>query len=150
MNKQLIDPMTGEFRLSDSFAVDAATQLKHLNNYFGDDLKESIYMKGCWYTVPKVKIAGLYFRFRFYFTARRLKSIGFTIDETVAERDPWTGNHVFETQWIAAQMDDTSNFTWDLEQAGRHYHLARHWGSIGVYYDFKNGTFESLLRYRIE
>ncbi len=152
MKGQLINPLTGAFRLSDSFAITTAAQPDDLMRFFGKDaLQESIYQKGCWYTLQKREIAGLYFKFCFYFTsARRLKNLRFEVDESQAEREPWASNHLFETQWIAGQVGDTSNFVWDLTQAGRQYHLSFDWGTIGVYYDFKNGTFESLLSYRSE
>ncbi|MBK8352737.1 MAG: hypothetical protein IPL21_14035 [Saprospirales bacterium] len=44
-------------------------------------------------------------------------------------------------------MNDKSNFIWNMKIAGRHYHLQYNWGCIGVYYDFKNGTFDSGLFY---
>jgi len=150
MNRQLINSSNGEFTISDHFVISNRTRLSELLNYFGEDkLKKSPYLNTETYFLPQIEIGGLYFRFGFYFDGNTLKKVSFEIEVEPIKREPWSNNRDFETAWIAQQMNDTSHFKWDMEIAGRHYHLAYDWGNIGVYYDFKNGTFESVLYYNL-
>ncbi len=138
--QQLINVQTGEFTLDNNFTISPSTTLKDLREHFGEDrLKKSGYI---------AKIDDLYFLFYFSFENGLLKRINFEIEEGPEERNPWGNNRDFETNWIARQMGDNSGFVWDMNEAGRHYHLSYKWGSVGVYYDFKNGTFESTLVYK--
>ena len=137
--QQLINVKTGEFTLNNGFVVSSATTLKDMRDHFGNDRFKT---RGY-----ELEIGGLYFVFRFSFENGCLKRIDFEIEEESKVRNPWGNNRDFETNWIAQQMGDDSGFVWDMDQAGRHYHLPYTWGSVGVYYDFKNGTFESSLIY---
>ena len=76
-----------------------------------------------------------------------LKKISFHVETEPIKREAWPSQRDLETKWIAQQMNDKSNFIWNMKIAGRHYHLQYNWGCIGVYYDFKNGTFDSGLFY---
>ena len=144
---QLINVKTGEFTIDNDFRVYHATTIDELMAHFGKDrLKESEYKKDR-YISSQVKLDALYFVFSFCFEKEVLKKISFEIENERKAREPWSNNRDVETNWIAQQMGDNSGFVWDMNQAGRHYHLFFEWGSIGVYYDFKNGTFESSLNY---
>lgn len=148
MTPQLINLETGGFTLDNSFMVSPATRLEDLQDHYGkDSLKKSEFAKDCWYLPRQIKIEDLYFVFRFYFENELLKSIGFEIEEEAKERNPWGNNRDFETNWIARQTGDESGFNWDTSEAGKQYHLPYPWGSVGMYYDFKNGTYESSLSY---
>lgn len=147
MHKQLINPDTGEFIIENDFCVSGSTTRKDLLAYFGEDrLTESASVKDC-YISGQVAHGKLYFTFFFYIRDERIEKIGFEIEDRPGPREPWTNNRDAETRWIATQMGDKSGFTWDMSQAGRHYHIPCKWGSVGVYYDFKNGTFDSILNY---
>lgn len=142
-----INPSTGSFTIDNDFIVSQKTCLKELTNHFGEtNLKESAYRKGCFISSQR-KIGELYFKFRFNFNEGALKSISFEIEIEPIERIAWSSNEVLETNWIAQQTGDKSGYVWDLSIAGQQYNLSYPWGEIGVYYDFKNGTFESILKY---
>lgn len=147
---QLINSSTGEFTLDNDFVVSPATTLKDLQEHYGKQLKKSEFAKDYWYLPEQLKIGDLYFVFRFSFEHERLKRIGLEIEEEAKERNPWGNNRDFETSWIARQMGDDNGFNWDTSEAGKHYHLPYSWGSVGVYYDFKNGTFDTSLTYTLD
>lgn len=147
MHKQLINAHTGEFTIENGFCVSASTTRQELRAYFGETrLTESASVKDC-YISEQIAHDKLYFTFFFYISDDKIKKIGFEIEDRPGPREPWTNNRDGETRWIATQMGDKSGFTWDMSRAGRHYHISYRWGSIGVYYDFRNGTFDSMLCY---
>lgn len=149
MSIQRINRDNGEFELDKGFKISNTTTVDELLIYFGEsNLKESLYVKGC-YISPQIKLERLYFVFSFYVENDTVSKIGFEIETEARPRAPWSNNRDFETNWIAQQIGDTDGFSWDMNQAGRHYHLPFKWGSIGVYYDFKNGTFNSAINYAI-
>lgn len=148
MMNQLINKNTGAFTIDDNFIITHQTSLEEMTNYFGESgLTKSKYVKDC-YTSIQVNIEELYFKFRFTFNQEVLKSIAFEIETEPIERIAWSSNEAVETNWIAKQMGDKSGYVWDLTIAGQQYCLCYSWGEIGVFYDFKNGTFESLLKYK--
>lgn len=53
----------------------------------------------------------------------------------------------YYTKWLATQIGDKSKFKWDMNQAGRHYSFSYTWGAVGVYYDFKGGTFNCIMSF---
>jgi len=149
MRIELINRNTGEFTLDNDFRISHTTTIDELMAHFGKDrLKESEYMKDR-YISSQVKLDGLYFVFSFCFEKEVLKKINFEIEEESKERNPWGNNRDFETNWIAQQMEDDSGYVWDTKIAGRQYYLTYPWGGIGVFYDFKNGTFNSSLNYTL-
>ena len=114
---------------------------------FGKDkFRQSEYADD-YYSLPQTKIDEYYVIFGFEFKDEKLKKISFQVETEPIKREAWTSQRDLETKWIAQQMNDKSNFIWNMKIAGRHHHLQYNWGCIGVYYDFKNGTFDSGLFY---
>ena len=143
----MINKETGEFIFNENFAVGKNTQLGDLIDYFGKkNFLKSKFDPNC-YLLSQQESEGFYLKFFFYFKDDNIEKIEFEVETEPIKRIAWSSNRDVETKWIADQMGDTSNFVWDLNKAGRHYHLEYKWGSIGVYYDFKNGTFTSVLVY---
>ncbi len=149
MSNQHINKHTGEFTIDKGFVVSHKTSLDELLAHFGNDnLKESDYVRGC-YRSHQVKLDDLWFKFSFYVDQGILNKITFEIETEQKERAPWSSNEEVETNWIAQQMGDDSGYVWDTKIAGRQYYLPYAWGGIGVFYDFKNGTFNSSLNYKL-
>ena len=145
--KQLINKDTGELTLNNGFVVTKETKLNDLLKKFGKDkFRQSEYADD-YYTLTQTKIDEYYVIFGFEFKDEKLKKISFQVETEPIKREAWTSQRDLETKWIAQQMNDKSNFIWNMKIAGRHYHLQYNWGCIGVYYDFKNGTFDSGLFY---
>ena len=143
----MISPETGEIRFKDGFVVSKDSSLESFLLHFGKKhFKKSKFSPNC-YQLSQKKMGEFYLTFFFFFGSEFLEKVEFEVETEPIERIPWSSNEEVETNWIADQMGDKSNFLWDLRKAGRHYHLEYHWGSIGVYYDFKNGTFTSVLIY---
>jgi hypothetical protein len=148
MTDQLINIKTGEFTIALDFITSKNTTLNDLINHFGKDkLTESEYVEG-YYSLPKLKIESLYFRFGFSFRNELLKQIYFEIDETPEPRAPYASNQDLETNWIAQQTNDTRKFDWNNNPNCEQYGLQYNWGVVGVFFDFKNGTYESSLSYK--
>lgn len=148
MDKKIINKDTGELCFDDGFVVSKNTTLEELLRHFGKDkITKSEYNRNV-YILQQQKLGKYYLKFYFYFGKQHLNKIEFEVETKPIERIPWSSNRDVETRWIARQLDDKSNFKWDMNKAGRHYHLQYDWGSIGVYYDFKNGTFSSVLVYK--
>lgn len=147
MPEKILDRSSGNLIFND-FKISKESKSIDLKNHFGDHaFKKSNFNTNC-FVLSQQKIGAYYFRFYFFFGDKFLEKIEFEVETEPIERIPWSSNRDVETQWIASQMDDESHFVWDMNQAGRHYHLAYDWGSIGAYYDFKNGTFTSKLIYK--
>lgn len=145
MNKKIINISNGAFSITDGFVLSRTTTLQDLIGFFGEEnLNKSEYTSNC-YLGSQLEIDGLYFKFNFFFAADLLTKIYFEIEEEPIERIPWSNNRDFETNWIADQMGES--FVWDMNIAGRHFHLSYDWGFAGVFYDFKNGTFQSVISY---
>jgi hypothetical protein len=148
MTNQLINIKTGEFTIAPDFIASRTTTLNDLMNHFGKDkLTESEYVKG-YYSLPKLKMENLYFRFTFHFKNELLKEICFEIDETSEPRAPYASNQDLETNWIARQTNDTAKFDWNNNPNQEQYGLQYDWGGVGVFFDFKNGTYQSSLNYK--
>ncbi len=146
MINRVINKENGEILVDGEFIISRQTELQTLIARFGKEIKQSEFNSRC-YILSQRKIGNHYLKFYFFFESKHLKKIEFEIETEPVERIPWSSNRDLETNWIAQQMDDASNFVWDMKKAGRQYHLQYDWGSIGVYYDFKNGTFDSKLIY---
>ena len=145
MDNKIINKLNGEFSIAEDLTLSHKTTLQDLQNYFDKKtLKKSPYAGNCYYT-DQIKIDDLYFKFSFFFEKNVLSSIEFEIEEEPIERIPWSNNRDLETNWIADQMGES--FVWDMKIAGRHFKLSYDWGFVGVFYDFKNGTFQSVLSY---
>lgn len=148
MDKKIINKDTGELCFDNGFVVSKNTTLEELLRHFGKDkITKSEYNRNV-YILQQQKLGKYYLKFYFYFGKQHLNKIEFEVETKPIERIPWSSNRDVETRWIARQLNDKSNFKWDMNKAGRHYHLQYDWGSIGVYYDFKNGTFSSVLVYK--
>lgn len=147
MVKKIINKENGAITIN-GFTIDKHTKFQDLLAYFGKDkfLKPPYANENYW-VLKQQKIGAYYIKFNFTFNEEFLIRIGFEIETEPIERIPWSNNRDVETKWIAEQMDDSSNFIWDMNIAGRHYCLKYNWGYIGVFYDFKNGTFESIIAY---
>lgn len=146
MSKKIINKENGELTLN-GFTIGMHTKQTELFAHFGKDkLKKSIYTKNDYYYLPQQKVGRYYIIFSFEFNKKQLSKIKFEIETKPKERQPWGNNRDVETRWIARQMDDKSNFIWNMN-IPRNYSLQYPWGFIGVYYDFKNGTFDSGIFY---
>jgi len=144
---EIIDTKKGDFSLSNDFVLSSESKLKDVINFFGEaNFKQSPYIKNC-YLSSQLKIDELYFKFILYFENDVLKKIQFEIEQEAKARTPWGNNRDFETRWIANQLKDSTNFNWDTAQPGEHYHNSYSWGTIGIYFDFKNGTYTSSINY---
>lgn len=147
MSKKIIDKETGTLTLYNGFIISKDTTLENLLNTFtSNELKKSEYADNIC-SLKQAKYDEYYIRFWFYFIEEKIYKIGFEIETKPIQRVPWSNQRDLETKWIAEQMGDKSNFIWDMNIAGRHYSLKYNWGFIGVYYDFKNGTFDSSINY---
>jgi hypothetical protein len=143
-----IDTRTGEFAIDDVFIASATTTLTDLTAHFGDGaLTKSKYVKEL-HSLPKMHIESLYFRFSFGFVSGRLMQIYFEIDESPEPRAAWSNNRDLETKWIAEQTNDATGFDWNNNPDCEHYRRTYDWGGVGIFFDFKNGTYQSSLRYR--
>ncbi len=89
----------------------------------------------------------LFFKFSFYFENETLKKIGFEIETEPTPRIAWGNNRDFETDWIASQMNDVTKIDWENPTCDQ-YWLVYHWGGVGIFFDFKNGTYDSFLSYK--
>lgn len=158
--KQLINKANGEVTLYNGFVVSKNTMLKDLIHFFGNNtLKQNKYTAN-YYSLPQTKIDDYYIIFGFAFKDKKLRRISFQIENEPIVREPWTSQRDLETKWIAQQMQDESNFVWyskeewdkefmkDLKVPNNDYSFSFHWGFIGIYYDFKNGTYDSSLLYK--
>ncbi len=149
MALQLINKETGEFTINADFSVSNKTTLNDLLRYFEkDELIQSKYISNCYYTTSQFEIDNLFFKFIFYFENEIVKKIGFEIETEPIPRKEWANNCNLETDWIAKQMNDTIKFDWDNNPECKQYILNYNWGSIGIFFDFKNGTYESFLNYK--
>jgi len=147
MNKQIINKDDGSLTLHNGFVITQHTTLAELqSNLINEKLKKCAYAQNC-FILPQTKYGEYYIIFWFHFKDDKIYKISFEIETAPIERIPWSNQRDLETNWIAEQMDDKQNFIWDMNIAGRNYYLAYPWGSIGVYYDFKNGTFDSGIFY---
>ena len=145
--KQLINKDTGELTLNNGFVVTKETKLNDLLKKFGKDkFRQSEYADD-YYSLPQTKIDEYYVIFGFEFKDEKLKKISFQVETEPIKREAWTSQRDLETKWIAQQMNDKSNFIWNMKITGRSEEHQYNWGCIGVYYDFKNGTFDSGLFY---
>ncbi len=147
---QLINTTNGEFTINNNFTVSNKTTLNELVIHFGkDQLLESKYLPNCYYTSSSFKIDTLFFKFIFSFDNQTIKKIAFEIETAAAPRKEWANNRDMETNWIAEQMNDNTKFGWDANPECEHYLLNYSWGTIGIVFDFKNGTYESFLKYKL-
>ncbi len=149
MFKQLINNATGEFTINNGFVVSNITRLSDLLIHFGEEeLIQSKYISNCYYTNSQFAIDSLFFKFNFSIKNECVIKIGFEIETEPIPRNEWRSNCDLETAWIAKQMNDTTKFNWDNNPEFKQYILNYNWGSIGIFFDFKNGTYESFLTYK--
>ncbi len=149
MYKQLINTVNGEFKINNGFTLSSTTTLNELLFHFGkDQLLESNDLPNCYYTTSQFEIDNLFFRFIYFIENEVVEKIVFEIETENKIRESWGSNRDFETNWIANQMNDNTNFDWDNNPECKHYVLSYNWGIIGIVYDFKNGTYESFLNYK--
>lgn len=149
MHMQLINKANGEFTINNNFIVSNKTTLNELVLHFGkDQLLESKYLPNCYYTTSQFEIDNLFFKFIFYLENEIVKKIGFEIETDAMPRKAWANNRDVETNWIARQMNDNTKFDWDTNPECKHYLLNCNWGTVGIVFDFKNGTYESFLNYK--
>ena len=95
------------------------------------------------------------FSLHFYFTSvviGRVNMYAYDPDfswdmfKTEAEWAAYTdGNRDAYMTWVRLQTGDTSAFVWDGTPKAYELHYA--WGSIGVYFDFKNGDYSIYITY---
>lgn len=148
MFKQLINKVNGEFKINNDFIVSTKTTLRDLLFHFGkDQLIQSKYLSNCYLTLSQFEIDKLFFKFSFYFENETLKKIGFEIETEPTPRIAWGNNRDFETDWIASQMNDVTKIDWENPTCDQ-YWLVYHWGGVGIFFDFKNGTYDSFLSYK--
>jgi len=148
MFKQLINNVNGEFKINNDFIVSTKTTLSDLLFHFGkDQLIQSKYVLNCYLTLSQFEIDKLFFKFSFYFENETVKKIGFEIETEPTHRIAWGNNRDFETDWIASQMNDVTKIDWENPACGQ-YWLTHHWGGVGIFFDFKNGTYDSFLSYK--
>lgn len=148
MYKQLINTANGEFTINNYFIVSNKTTLNELLLHFGkDQLLESTFISNCYYTSSQIEIDNLFFKFIFYLENDLVKKIGFEIETENKIREPWGNNKVLETAWVANQMSDSNIFDWDNNPEQKQYGFIFDWGGVSVFFDFKNGTYESSLYY---
>lgn len=148
-----IDTQTGAFCLSGSFRVTANTTMAEIAGYF-DNLKIGPVRKSSRYskaTVYNCKCTDCYITATFYFENDRLSHINFYPKES-PEQSNWDNydrdaEMQYMTKWMAKQANDKNEYVWNLAIAGRQYHFTYDWGSMGVYYDFKSGSFSCTVRY---
>jgi hypothetical protein len=145
MSQKIINKDNGEITIN-NFIVSAQTKLEDLLTHFGKDIISKSTYTSDYYFLPQMKIDEYYIKFSFKFREDMLQSVNFEIETEPVEREPWGNNRDVETKWIADQMDDKSNFIWNMN-VPKQYILKHSWGYIGVIYDFKNSTFDSGLHY---
>lgn len=149
MRKKFLNKATGEFTINDGFIVSKQTTLNDLEHHFGKEkLIQSAYIPNCYYTTSLFEIDNLFFKFYFTIENDVVKKIEFEIATEQKERIPWSNNRDFETSWIAWQMNDDTKFNWDDNPENEQYNIACTWGSVGVFFDFKQGTYQSYLSYK--
>ena len=150
MFKQLINDTNGAFTINNDFIVSNKTILNDLQLHFGkDQLVQSKYIQNCYYTFSQFEIDHLFFKFIFYIENERVKKMGFEIETVAKSRNNWANNRDVETNWIASQLNDTDKFNWEINSESNQYISNYRWGEVGVFYDFKNGTYNSYLAYKI-
>ena len=150
MFKQLINRSNGAFTINNDFIVSNKTILNDLQLHFEkDQLVQSTHVSNCYYTSSQFEINNLFFKFIFYFENERVKRIGFEIETVAKPRNNWANNLNIETNWIASQMNNTDSFSWENKSECNQYISDYIWGEVGVFYDFKNGTYNSYLAYKI-
>lgn len=155
MPKTIINKENGSLYIADDFSIDSKTTLDVLKTYFGLDrlkveLAHKTYQNA---TLYDLKIQNWYFTMAFYFDAGSLTHISFYPRNEEVNNSSWDNfnpeaDRDYYTNWMAAQLADTTNFKWDLNQVGRHYSFSYSWGNIGVYYDFKGGTYSCIMGFK--
>lgn len=150
MYKQLINNLNGAFTINNNFIVSKATTLNELKLHFiNNQFFQNKYSTNCYYPSSQFEIDNnLFFKFNFCFENDILKKIGFEIQTESIIRNEWGNNRDFETSWIAKQMNDAVGFDWENNPKCDQYMLQYNWGIVGVFFDFKNGTYESFLNYK--
>lgn len=155
MNSKMIDTTNGNVFISKDFEVNSSTKRVDLENYFGKDILEVdiISEKYCNASVRDLEVFGYYFILSFYFENEKLTHINFYPRLEAKNNSSWDNYDQkaemnLMTSWMAIQAGDSSKFVWDLNVAGRQYSFSYKWGSMGTYYDFKNGTFVCVLTYK--
>ena len=114
--KQLINKDTGELTLNNGFVVTKETKLNDLLKKFGKDkFRQSEYADD-YYSLPQTKIDEYYVIFGFEFKDEKLKKISFQVETEPIKREAWTSQRDLETKWIAQQMNDKSNFIWNMKR----------------------------------
>ncbi|RYF12640.1 MAG: hypothetical protein EOO42_19860 [Flavobacteriales bacterium] len=153
--QSIINKETGSLYITDDFSVNSKTTLEELKTYFGLDRLEvePAYKTYENATLYDLKISDWYFVMTFYYNAGRLTHISFYPRDEEVNTASWDNfnpeaDRDYYTNWMAAQLGDTKKFKWDLNQAGRHYSFSYPWGDIGVYYDFKGGTYSCIMGFK--
>lgn len=152
MSQNIINIEKGTFYIADDFSINNETTLDELKTYFG---LQKLEIKPAYKTYQNVtvydfKISDWYFIMTFYYHAVRLTHISFYPRNEEVNNSSWDNfnpeaDRDYYTNWMAAQLGDTKKFKWDLNQAGRHYSFSHNWGDVGVYYDFKEGTYSCVI-----
>ncbi len=149
MHKKLINKANGEFTINNGFIVSNQTTQNALEQHFGKEkLIQSAYISNCYYTTSLFEMDNLFFKFYFTIENDTVKEINFEIETEHKERIPWANNRDFETFWIAWQMNDDTKFNWDNNLDNEQYSIVCIWGSVGIFFDFKQGTYQSYLSYK--
>ncbi|RZJ81329.1 MAG: hypothetical protein EOO47_04655 [Flavobacterium sp.] len=152
MPQNIINKYIGSLYIADNLTINGKTTLDELKNYFG---LERLKVKPAYKTYQNVtlrdfKIRDWYFTMAFFFDADRLTHISFYPRDEEVNTASWDNfnpeaDRDYYTNWMAIQLGDTKRFKWDLKQAGRHYSFSHSWGDVGVYYDFKGGTYSCMM-----
>lgn len=155
MNKNIIDKERGTLFITDDFSISSKTTIAELEAYWGLDRLdiERGYKEYENATIRDLKIKDWFFTMAFYYDGGQLKLISFYPRDKEIDESSWDNfnpeaDMIYYTQWMAVQLNDTSNFKWNLNQAGRHYQFSYAWGSVGVFYDFKGGTFSCMMDFK--
>lgn len=153
---QIIDLSTGAFYCTPDFSINSRTRMEDIIACFGAErLSVTDYHNG--YSnvhIYNLKNGACYFSIIVYFEREQVTHCSFWVGPELPEGgypdDPADElrSRDFMTAWMGAQAGDTRTFTWNLDIAGRNYHFAYDWGGMGVYYDFKNGSFNCSLSYK--
>ena len=152
MPQTIINVEVGSLYIADDFSVNNKTTLNELKTYFGvERLKvELAYKTYQNATLYDLKIRDRYFTMTFYFDEGSLTHINFYPRNEKINNSSWDNfnpdaDRDYYINWLAAQLGDTKKFKWDLNHAGRHYSFSFPWGNVGVYYDFKGGTYSCVM-----
>ncbi|RZK54007.1 MAG: hypothetical protein EOO87_11550 [Pedobacter sp.] len=157
MTQSIINKEIGSLYIADDFTINSKTTLDELKARFGLKRLEmdTIYKTYQNATLYDLKILDWYFVMTFYYDGDKLTHISFYPRNEEINNSSWDNFNPEEdrnylTTWMAKQLGDSKKFIWDLNQAGRHYSFSYPWGNVGVYYDFKGGTYSCIMGFNVQ